>query len=102
MKINMKYKTSPTALSLVLLTSLLPFGAWAQEPAAAEETQELGARTRALVDLQVSNNAAMGAARPMPGEIADQVFTRYAKSFTHPIPEHFERDKFSEGSGGSQ
>lgn len=79
----------------------LPAIVHAQEaaPAAADEP---GAETRAWLQLQTSNNAALGAARPMPGEVADAVFARYVKSFTHPIPETFNRDKFVEGGGSSQ
>ncbi len=62
----------------------------------------MGTQTRAWMDLQVSNNAAMGAARPMPGEIADQVYSRYVKSFSHAIPETFDRESFVEGGGGSR
>ncbi|MDB5972406.1 MAG: hypothetical protein JWQ90_4856 [Hydrocarboniphaga sp.] len=100
----MKTNTLPmwAAVSLAMLALSLPVCSWAQQAAPTDETEEFGAQTRAWVDLQASNNAAMGAARPMPGEVADQVFSRYLKSFTHPIPEYFERDKFVQGSGGSQ
>jgi hypothetical protein len=29
----------------------------------------------------------------MPGEVADRVYQRYLQSFTHPIPEQFERER---------
>ena len=94
----------PVCAALLLLSLSLPLSAVAQQqPPPAEETEDAGMQTRSWVELQVSNNAALGAARPMPGEVADQVYQRYLKSFAHPIPEYFERDKFVQGgSGGSQ
>lgn len=101
---NSNMSRSPIRITLTLLSLSLPLTAMAQTPAEpAEQTEEAGAQTRAWTELQVSNNAALGAARPMPGEIADQVYSRYLKSFTHPIPEYLDREKFVQGgSGGSQ
>jgi hypothetical protein len=91
----------PLRAALMLLSLSLPLCVFAQATPPAEETEEAGTQTRSWVELQVSNNASLGAARPMPGEVADQVYQRYLKSFTHPIPEYFERDKFVQsGSGG--
>lgn len=64
-------------------------------PAPAAEKQEIGAQTRQWLELQRSNNAALGAPRPMPGEVADEVYQRYLKSFTNPIPDQFERGSFA-------
>jgi len=97
----MNMKKASWALVLGCLFTA-PLTAVAQEPAPAAATEDFGADTRAWLNLQASNNATMGGSRPMPGEIADQVFARYAKSFTHPIPEYFEREKFVEGGGSSQ
>jgi hypothetical protein len=99
MEIKMK-KATRALLSALLLVA--PAMAAAQEPAPAGESEENGVETRSWIDLQVSNSAALAEPRPMPGEIADQVFARYAKSFSHPIPETFNRDKFVEGGGSSQ
>jgi hypothetical protein len=92
------------SFSVAVFALSAPLAASAQHdapPSEADANAELGAETQAWVDLQISNNASLGAARPMSGEVADQVFARYLKSFTHPIPEYFERDKFVQ-SGGSQ
>lgn len=57
--------------------------------------------TRAWLNLQAGGTAAQGAARPLPGEVADAVYQRYLQSFTHPIPEQFKRQSTSsEGQGG--
>lgn len=68
----------------------------------AQQQSELavGDETRTWVELQTSNNASLGPARPMPGDVANEVYSRYVKSFSHPIPEHFEREKFTSSSGG--
>lgn len=89
---------------LLTLALLVPAAAFAEPPsgeAAPAEADAMGSQTQAWLDLQISNNAALGGVRPMPGEVADQVYSRYVKSFSHPIPENFERKKYVEG-GGSQ
>lgn len=83
-------KSIVVALSAVLL----PLAASAAE-------QKVGEQTRAWLDLQRSNNAAYGAVRPMPGDVADKVYERYLNSFTHPIPEFYKRDRFVQGGGSS-
>lgn len=53
------------------------------------------------LELQKSGSAASATARPVPGEIADRTFQRYADSFSQPIPETLNRDEFiSDDSGG--
>lgn len=71
--------------------------------AAAAQPQPVaaGAATRAWLELQRGGNAALGAPRPMSGEVADKVYARYLNSFTAPIPQAFSREQFLTGSGGS-
>lgn len=57
--------------------------------------QVLGESTRGWTTLQTSGSAASSEARPLPGDVAKNVYERYANSFKHPIPEKFERDSFS-------
>lgn len=78
---------------------LVAGAAWAaDEPQAAR----VGDDTRAWLDLQAGGNAADGAARPMPGEVADKVYQRYVDSFENRIPDEFSRESFvSSGGGGS-
>lgn len=64
-----------------------------------QEPRPPGTETRAWLELQRSGNAALGAPRPMSGEVADKVYERYLRSFGHPIPDTFNRERFvSEGS----
>lgn len=60
----------------------------------------LGDEVRAWTDLQKSGAASITESRPMPGEVADKVYDRYLQSFSHPIPQTFERGSFV-GSSGS-
>lgn len=56
---------------------------------------------RDWLELQKSGSAASPVARPVPGEIADRTFKRYADSFSQPIPETLNREEFlSKNSGG--
>lgn len=55
----------------------------------------LGGETRAWMNLQASNNAALGWARPLPGDAADRIYQRYLGSFSQPIPPKFDRADFS-------
>ena len=59
-----------------------------------------GQASRAWMELQTSGRQASRAERPMEGEVADRVYQRYLKSFSHPIPVQFPREQFApEGSG---
>ena len=55
----------------------------------------LGSESRAWLGLQASNNAALGWARPLPGDAADRIYQRYLNSFSQPIPAKFDRADFS-------
>ncbi|MDP3858535.1 MAG: DUF3613 domain-containing protein [Stagnimonas sp.] len=72
----------------------------AAAPAAAGKPAS-GGDTRAWLDLQASGSAAVGAAQPMPGEVADLVYQRYLNSFKYPIPDQFRRQGGGSGSGSS-
>ncbi len=85
-------------LSLLVLSAQAPWVAAQQ----ADETANSGT-AREWVELQKSNSAASPAARPMPGEIADKTFQRYANSFSQPIPATLNREEFlSQGGGGGK
>lgn len=77
-----------------------PMLASAQAPAAADPLPRLGGDTRAWLDLQTNPSAQETDIRPVPGEVAEQVYQRYINSFKYPIPETFKRDSFVEGGGG--
>lgn len=91
------------ALAALLLGAVLP--ALAQEstgPApAGSSVAPLGAESQAWVQLQQSGSAASGEARPLPGEIADHIYQRYADSFKQPIPAEFKRQSTGSADDGS-
>lgn len=83
-------------LSLLLLpmTLALPLLAQAQDAASSGNARE-------WLELQKSGSAASPVARPLPGEIAERSYQRYAESFSQPIPKTLEREGFlSQGGGG--
>lgn len=54
-----------------------------------------GEQTRRWLEMQRSGEAAHGALQGLPGEVAEQVWARYVASFSHPIPERFERERMT-------
>ena len=79
---------------------VLPLLAVALPLCAAERRVERnGDSTRAWLELQKSGAAAPEDARPMAGEVADQVYQRYLNSYKHPIPDTYSRDRFVSGGG---
>src|SRR3546814_7925727 len=80
--------------------STAPMFAAAQAPAAADPLPRLGGDTRAWLELQTDPAAQVTDIRPVPGEVAEQVYQRYINSFKYPIPETFKRDSFVESGGG--
>jgi Protein of unknown function (DUF3613) len=87
-----------TIIRTLLLGSAL--GAGVVQAQSATE-RPLGSQTRQWVQLQQDPKAQSGEARPMPGEIADEVYKRYVNSFKYPIPEQFKRQPGASGSGSS-
>ncbi len=87
-----------------LITLALFFGtitASAENSIVPPDGRNIGAETRSWTELQASGAAASADARPQPGEVATRAYERYLQSFTHPIPEKFDRDSFgSDSSGG--
>lgn len=74
--------------------------AFAVTAAHGAETNDVGPTVREALEMQRSgeHSAPM---RPMLEDVADRSYERYLESFTHPIPERFERDdSFSPDSGG--
>lgn len=82
------------------LLAAVPLLASAQAPDASDPLPRLGGDTRAWLALQTSPSAQETEIRPVPGEVAEQVYQRYINSFKYPIPETFKRDSFVEGGGG--
>lgn len=97
----MNLKTAAAALLFPLGCLLAPLAS-AQEAAGASAAPSAPAGSaRDWIELQKSGAAASAVARPLPGELADRSFQRYADSFSQPIPETLNREEFlSEGGGG--
>ncbi|MGH8445214.1 MAG: DUF3613 domain-containing protein [Solimonas sp.] len=75
-------------------------------PAGTPEAQasplpRIGGDTLTWLELQKSPSAQVTDVRPVPGEVAEQVYQRYVNSFKFPIPAEFKRDNFVQGGGGS-
>ncbi|MES2684425.1 MAG: DUF3613 domain-containing protein [Pseudomonadota bacterium] len=85
-----------TTSTLVLALAVLPL------TVAAEDRQKpLGNESKAWIDLQKSGSQASGAPRPMPADIADKVYQRYADSFKQPIPAEFKRQSTGDSGNAS-
>ncbi|MGR8931869.1 MAG: DUF3613 domain-containing protein [Gammaproteobacteria bacterium] len=61
---------------------------------------EAGSETEVWLKLQTSGKLA-GTIYATPGQTANQIFHRYLRSFTHPIPDQFPHER-STGSSGSR
>lgn len=94
----MNPRFSAAGLVALLIAALLPLAA-----AAAEPPKPIGKETKTWIDLQTSGKQASGAPRPMPGEMADNVYQRYLDSFKQPIPAEFKRQSTEDsGNGGGK
>lgn len=86
----------PTALMMMIGLMALAANAFADEP-----MPPAPGSAGDWLELQASGRAASPVARPLPGEIADRSYQRYAESFSKPIPDTLDREEFlSEGGGG--
>ena len=85
-----------TLLLTIALAAGLPLAA-----VAADASKPLGAEAKAWIDLQKSGTQASGTPRPMPADIADKVYQRYADSFKQPIPVEFKRQSTGDSGNAS-
>ena len=86
---------------LLLLSGLaLLAGSVVAQAEDATSKTPVGAESHAWLELQKSGAAASTIERPLPGELADRSYDRYAETFTHPIPDTLVRDSFISGGGG--
>lgn len=67
-------------------------------PAGAAPLRD-GAITRQWLERQRQGRQAAPAPQPLSGPVQEQVYERYRKSFAHPIPERFDREQMSAGTG---
>lgn len=88
---NVNMKTGKTQAGFLIGAVML----LAAAHAVAKDPKPVGSDTRGWMQLQKNPVAqAKGPVRGMPGEAADRVYQRYLQSFTRPIPERYERDRF--------
>lgn len=93
----MKRQSVKWSLMLCFLTG----SAWAEPPAATEpgaRQPEFGEATRQWLESQRQGKQASDKAQSLSGPVQEQVYERYRKSFSHPVPERFERETVSSGA----
>lgn len=88
------------SLAGVILAFAMPLAAAADEPpavqpepvpaTAAVPAAAGGESTRAWLALQRSGAAASARSQPLSGEVMENVYARYLKSFTHPVPDQLD------------
>lgn len=83
----------PTLLPAAGL-ALVVSGVVAQQSSAPE-----AGNAKEWIELQKGGTAASPVARPLPGDIAERSYERYAESFSQPIPESLKREGFIEEGG---
>lgn len=84
----------------ILLGSACAGVALAADSGEAVPGAAFGSQTDAWLSMQLNPAYTANDPRPIPGEVANKTYIRYLNSFSHPIPEQFERQSFS-SSGGS-
>lgn len=82
-------------LTGVPMDTVAPAAEVAAAPAEPVPLRGHGQQTRRWLEMQRSGEAAHGALQGLPGEVAEQVWARYVASFSHPIPERFERERMT-------
>lgn len=97
----MKRRIDGWMAALLLLSACMPAQAGqtgTDQPAARQPAA--GEATRLWLDRQSQGSQASDKAQTLPGPAMERVYERYLKSYTHPIPEHFERENLGAGSTG--
>lgn len=89
-------------LPLWLFAAAANGGESASSAPAAASAPEPGEVTRLWLARQREGKQASPKAQPLSGPVQEQVYERYRKSFSHPIPEDFKRESLrAGGSSGS-
>lgn len=90
----MKRRYPRWLLPLCLLSSGMSFGA---APEATEapppQVSESGKATRQWLEHQRQGAQASSKPTPLSGAVQEQIYERYQKSFSHPIPEHIASER---------
>lgn len=70
----------------------------AEEPpappaAATAQAGAIGESTRQWLESQRQGKQAAARPQPLSGPVQEQIYERYRKSFSHPVPERFESER---------
>ncbi len=87
----------------IAVLGLLGGAAAAEQPAAepAVEQPVLGQSTQQWLASQREGKQASAKPQPLSGRVQEEIFERYRKSFSQPIPERFPREQVS-GAGAAR
>jgi|GEM_PF-1813122 len=88
------------AVGAILLGSSYASLVLAADSGEAVPGAAFGSQTEAWLSMQLNPAYTANDPRPIPGEVANKTYVRYLNSFSHPIPEQFERQSFSSSGGG--
>jgi uncharacterized membrane protein YgcG len=88
------------AIGAIMLGSASADIALAADSGEAVPGAAFGSQTDAWLSMQLNPAYTANDPRPIPGEVANKTYIRYLNSFSHPIPEQFERQSFSSSGGG--
>lgn len=92
----MKMKSLLRILPICLLAGCAASGDRAAAPAAeAPRVVESGEVTRQWLERQRQGQQAAAKPQTLSGPVQEQIYERYQKSFTHPIPERFESERLN-------
>ena len=87
-----------TAMGLMLMTGLSHGADVTAEAPSPEIKNEIGAVSRQWLALQRNGTQASKTPQYLSGQVQEQVYERYRKSFTHPIPERLSSGAIREES----
>ncbi len=87
----------------IAVLGLLASAAAAEPPAAEPGAEQpvLGQATQQWLASQREGKQASATPQPLSGRVQEEVFERYRKSFSQPIPERFPREQVS-GTGAAR
>jgi hypothetical protein len=83
-------------LSLAILVAAISVPAFAEQDTEYTPTSTYQTSTHRLLEQQRSGQNASTQEQYLSGAARTEVYKRYVKSFTHPIPERFSSDSFTE------
>ena len=97
----MKLTHLQSIIPLCLLGACAAVGERGAAPSGGDTPKraETGEATRQWLDRERQGQQAAAQPQPLSGPVQEQIYERYQKSFSHPIPERFESERVNSGSG---